>query len=247
MKVIALYSIKGGVGKTATSVNLAYLAAKNGSQTMLFDLDPQGSASFYFRVKSSKKFNTKVLLKGGKNVDKNIKGTDYEKLDSLPSDLSYRKLDIALDNLKRSKRRLKGILQPYKKEYDYIFIDCPPNITLIAENIFFAADVLLVPIIPTTLSVLTLEKLFVFFKKAQLDLSKIYPFFSMVEKRKKLHKGIMEDVSAANRQVFKTIIPYLADVEKMGIYREPVACFKPNSVAAQAYVDLWRELKQKIS
>ena len=176
MKVIALYSIKGGVGKTATSVNLAYLAAKNGSQTMLFDLDPQGSASFYFRVKSSKKFNTKVLLKGGKNVDKNIKGTDYEKLDSLPSDLSYRKLDIALDNLKRSKRRLKGILQPYKKEYDYIFIDCPPNITLIAENIFFAADVLLVPIIPTTLSVLTLEKLFVFLKKRNWIYQKFTPF-----------------------------------------------------------------------
>ncbi len=142
MQIIALYNIKGGVGKTAAAVNLAYLASLNGARTLLCDLDPQGSASFYLRIRPSKKFGRKKLIKGGKHIQQNIKGTDYENLDFLPSALSYRNLDIALDNLKRSQKRLKETLQPLKKEYDFLFLDCPPNITLVSENIFHAADCL---------------------------------------------------------------------------------------------------------
>ena len=102
MPIIALYHIKGGVGKTATAVNLSYLAAKNGDRILLIDLDPQGSASFYFRVRPSKKLKSKSLIQGGKKVDQNIKGTDYGNLDILPSTLSYRKLDLRLNILKKS-------------------------------------------------------------------------------------------------------------------------------------------------
>jgi chromosome partitioning protein len=248
LPIIALYHIKGGVGKTAAAVNLSYLAAEDGAKTLLIDLDPQGSASFYFRVRPAKNLKSKSLLKGGKKVDKNIKGTDYENLDILPSTFSYRKLDIRLNSLKKSKAKLKKVLQPFEKEYRFIFIDSPPNITLVSENIFNAVDILLVPVIPTTLSILTYEKLCQFFKDQKLDRSKIIAFFSMVEKRKKMHREIMNEMFEKKKDDFlKNYIPYAADVENMGIYREPVVCFKPNSIASKAYMEIWSELKQTLN
>ncbi len=247
MKIFALYNIKGGVGKTATCVNLAYLAARDGINTLLLDIDPQGSASFYFRIRSQKKFGTKKLLKGKKKIDANIKGTDYEHLDLLPSDMSYRNLDIILDNLKGSKKKLKEIINPLASEYAFIFIDCPPNITLVSENIFHAAHYLLVPIIPTTLSMLTYSKLIKFYKKHALDQARILAFFSMVEKRKKIHRDIIDDVHKVNERFLKTYIPYAADIEKMGIYRQPVLIFRPNSPASQSFIDLWNEIKTMTS
>jgi len=138
-------------------------------------------------------------------------------------------------------------LQPYEKEYRFIFIDSPPNITLVSENIFNAVDILLVPVIPTTLSILTYEKLDQFFKDQKLDRSKITAFFSMVEKRKKMHREIMTEKLEPDRGSFlKNYIPYSADVENMGIFREPVVCFKPNSIASKSYREIWIELKKML-
>jgi len=248
LSIIACYHIKGGVGKTAATVNLSYLAAQESTKTLLIDIDPQGSASYYFRVRSSQKLTTKALLTGDNKIDKHIKATDYENLDILPSNLFYRKLDLRLNNLRKSKKRLQQILHPFEEEYRIIFIDSPPNITLVSENIFFAADILLVPIIPTTLSILTFEKLFQFFEDQNLDKSKMFAFFSMVERRKKLHQEIMEKIYAEKKHRFlKSYIPYTVDIENMGIHREPVLCYKPNSLASQSYRELWNELRTIIS
>ena len=248
MSIIALYHIKGGVGKTAAAVNLSYLAAQQQASSLLIDLDPQGAASFYFRVRSSRKFKTRSLLKGGEKIDKNIKATDYDNLDILPSNLSFRKLDLRLNSYKKSNKRLKPILKPYTRTYQHIFIDCPPNITLVSENIFHAADIILVPIIPTTLSILTLEKLYQFFKDQKIDQAKLTAFFSMVEKRKKMHQEIMEKISGQEQySLLKSYIPYTVDVENMGIYREPVVSFKPRSNASRCYRELWQELTQSIT
>lgn len=245
MSIIALYHIKGGVGKTAAAVNLSYLAAQDGVKTLLIDLDPQGSASFYFRVRPANNWKLKTLIKGGRKMDHNIKGTDYSNLDILPAALSYRKLDLRLNRLKQSRLRLKEVLQPLEQEYRFIFIDCPPNITLVSENIFHAATILLAPVIPTTLSILTYEKLVQFFNDQKLEQSKIIAFFSMVERRKKLHRDLMNEIfEHAKGGFLKSVIPYSADVENMGIHREPVVCFKSNSSGAESYRAMWSELKQ---
>lgn len=241
MSVIAVYNIKGGVGKTASSVNLSYLSAKQGDKTLLCDMDPQGSASYYFRVRPRKKYNARKLLKGGKHIAESIRGTDYQELDMLPADFSYRNIDIALDDIKKSRHRISAILEPLREEYDRIFLDCPPNITLLSENIFYAADRILVPIIPTTLSLLSLKQLFKFLEKIGQSRKKVLIFFSMAERRKKMHVEMMLAMAKKPR-VLQTPIPYLADVEKMGIYRQPVTAALPNSVATKAYLSLWQEI-----
>ena len=243
MKKIAIYSMKGGVGKTAAAVNLSYLAASEGAGTLLCDLDPQGASTYYFRIRASKNFNTNKFIKGGKHIDKNIKGTDFPNLDLLPSKLSYRNLDLALDALKHSKKRLKEIFKELEYEYDYLFVDCPPGISLISENVFNAADVILVPLIPTTLSELTYEKLLKFFKKNDIDSGKIHTFFSMVESRKTLHQDTMKKLREEESDILESIIPYRSDVEKMGIYREPVPVSSPHSDSTRAYIELWNEIK----
>jgi chromosome partitioning protein len=247
MSIIAVYNIKGGVGKTATAVNVSYMASKDGYQTLLCDLDPQASASYYFRIKAKVKTGKKSLLKGGKSIEKSIKATDFELLDLLPSDFSFRNLDISLDHKQNSRSTLRTSLKKLKDEYDLIFLDCPPNITLVSENVFQAADIILVPIIPTTLSYRSYKTLDDFFKKKKLSRKKLYPFFSMVERRKKMHQETITSMSKDIPGMLKSIVPYSAVVERMGMYRKPLLAYSPKSPAGLAYENLWQELIKTIN
>ena len=246
MTTLAVFHIKGGVGKTAAAVNLSYLAAQSGAPTLICDLDPQGSATYYFRVKPKVKAAEKIFLKGGKHIARNIKGTDYEHLDLLPADISYRHLAITLEQVKQSKQRLRNILEPLHAAYAYIILDCPPNMTLIAENVFIAADHLLVPVVPSTLALRAYTQLLGFFDSQGYDKRKIVTFFSMVEKKKKMHQDIMLDRSQPYHNLLHATIPYLADIEKMGIYREPVTAFAPHAFASHAYQQLWKEIQERL-
>ena len=246
MTTLAIYSNKGGVGKTAAAVNLSYLAAQTGAKTLLCDLDPQGSATYYFRVKPKLRSGAKGFVKGGKQVYKSVKGTDYENLDLLPADFSLRNLDAAFYKLRRSKKRLKKILNPFRVEYDLIILDCPVTISILADNILNAVDYTLVPLIPTTLSVRTYRQLLAFCQKNKYTVNRIYAFFSMVDRHKKMHREIIATVSKAYNGVLQSFIPYLAQIEKMGIYRAPVAEFSPNSVASRSYQNLWDKIQDTI-
>jgi cellulose biosynthesis protein BcsQ len=246
MTTLALFSNKGGVGKTAAAVNLAYLAAQMGMLTLVCDLDPQSSTTFYFRVKPRVKRKARGLVKGGKPVDRSIKGTDYENLDLLPADFSHRNLDITFDRLGRRKRRLDIVLDPLRDEYDLIVLDCPPTINIVAENVFNAADILLVPLIPTTLSVRTHQQLLAFLKENGYAPDKVHAFLSMVDRRKKMHREMATALFTQFDGMLRSAIPYRSQVEQMGIYREPVPAFAPRSSAAQAYHALWAEIRTEL-
>lgn len=246
MTTLAIYSNKGGVGKTAAAVNLSYLAAQTGAKTLLCDLDPQSSATYYFRVKPKLRSGAKGFIKGGKQVYKSVKGTDYENLDLLPADFSLRNLDITFDKLRRSKQRLKKILKPFRDQYDIIILDCPVTISILAENILNAVDLTLVPLIPTTLSVRTYRQLLAFCKKNKYAVNRIYTFFSMVDRHKKMHKELMAAMAGEFNGILQSPIPYSAQIEKMGIHREPVAVFAPRSVASKAYQNLWHKVQETI-
>lgn len=245
MKSIALYSIKGGVGKTAAAVNLSWLASKEESPTLICDLDPQGASSFYFRIQAAAKYNSDKFLKGSRKIYRNIRATDFSNLDLLPSDLSYRNLDIELSEEKNPRKRLKKNLADLAEEYAYLFFDCPPNLTLLSESVFAASDLILVPMIPTTLSVRTYNQLHSFFEDNGLDTAKIRPFFSMEERRKSMHRDVIADLGQSGN-FLKSSIPYSSEIEKMGIYREPVNAHRPNSAAAQSYRKLWEEIRQQL-
>ena len=245
MVTIALYNLKGGVGKTASCVNFAWLAAQDGYKTLLWDLDPQGSTTFYYQAKPRVKGGMKKLMSKEIALEEVIMATDYENIDIIPADISARNLDIILGDLKSSKKRLKSILQELEGEYDFVFIDCPPGFSVLSENIFIAADIILMPTIPTTLSVRTYQIVKDYFEERELDLSKMMCFFTMVDRRKSMHQDIMEELYKDNR-FFWNFIPYLSDVEKMGIQQAPVAVFARSSYAAQCYSDLWQEIKEGV-
>lgn len=239
MKMIAIYSSKGGVGKTATAVNLAYGCARSGKRTLLCDMDPQGAAGYYYRIRPKESFNRKQFLKG--DLGPFIRGTDFENLDLLPAHFSFRNLDIALDERGGSANELKRIFASIKDEYDVLILDCPPNMTLLSENIIIAADLVVTPVIPTTLSILSFAQLIKLADKLEVNRKKLAAFFSMVDRRKNMHSDTI--FKFGKKKVFLvTEIPYLADVEKMGLHRQPVAVSVPASAAATAYEQLWQEV-----
>jgi len=243
MTVYAFYNQKGGVGKTAATVNLAYLAAEEGWRTLLWDLDPQGAAGFYFQVDAAVKNGAKKLLSNEIELADIVQPSGYDNLDIIPSDASARNAEVVLSEIKQGKKRIKSAVNAIKNDYDIVIIDCPPGLSVLHDNIFHAADFIIVPNIPTTLSMRSYDTVLAYFRQNNLDESKIKSFFSMVDHRKNLHNEVLHDYHK-NKTFLKNYIPYLSDVEKMGQRFAPVAAFANSSYASQCYRDLWKEIKK---
>ena len=143
--VIAVYSTKGGVGKTTTAVNLAWQAASEGREVLLWDLDPQAAATWLLQVKPHLRGGAEALVRGRKPANKAVRESKLERIDVLPADESYRDLDIALDAAKKPSSRVTEALRPLRRHYDVIILDTPPGASLVAENALRAADVVVLP------------------------------------------------------------------------------------------------------
>ncbi len=245
MHIIGVFSIKGGVGKTASAVNLSYLSSRGRFYTLLWDLDPQAASTFYFRMQAKVRGGISKLLNPETPIESRINESQYPYLDILPADPSYRKLDLALDDLLRPKKGLTRLLKPLTADYDHIFLDCPPSLTLLSENIFRAADVLLVPIIPTTLSQRTLDQLEEFCQKNRIK-TRIMPFFSMVDRRKKLHRETIDTMRSVRSDLLNAEIPFAVAVEEMGIHQAPLPSFGRGTAASEAFERLWREVRKNL-
>ena len=246
MKVLALYSIKGGVGKTAGAVNLGHCAWRDGLRTLVWDLDPQAAATFYFRIRARVKGGGRKLIRGKRALQDPIRGTDFEGLDLLPADFTYRRMDQDLQATPRPLRQLGRLLQALAGEYDLALLDCAPGITLVSEAVFVAADALLVPTIPTTLSLRTLDRLADHLGKKKRRRTELLPFFSKVDRRKKLHREICDGDGERRRMMLESVIPNATVVEQMGLRRAPVGAWAPSSRAAVSYRKLWREVRDRV-
>jgi len=254
MRVIAVYSIKGGVGKTTAAVNFGYLAAEDGLRTLLWDLDPQAAASYMFRIRPRVKGGGEALIRGTRPLDAAIKGTDFDRLNLLPGDFTYRNMDLLLDGAKNRARRLSRLLRPLAGDYDVVLLDCPPSVSLVSENVLHAAGLIVVPLIPATLSLRTLDQLTGFVAGSEGDgrarparhaRPDVLAFLSMLDRRKRAHREIAERLPRERSDVAAAVIPALAVIERMGTERAPVASFAPRSLAARGYRDLWNEVRKR--
>ena len=233
MKVVAVYNSKGGVGKTSAAVNLAWLAAAD-RHTLLWDLDPQAAATWLLGVKEKVKGGAGRLVQGKSEAADLVRPTGQAGLDVLPADASYRDLELALDDTKDPTRRIGKVLDRVRKTYDVAILDCPPSSSLVTDGVLRAADVLLVPLVPSPLSLRTFDQL-----KAQLAEMPgkgptVVPFFSMVDRRKTLHNATVSSIPDS------VAIPAASVVEQMTVRREPVVAFAPTSPAGLAYAELWQ-------
>lgn len=245
MFVASLYNLKGGVGKTASCVNFAYMAAKDGYRTLIWDLDPQGAASYYYNAQPREKNTAKKLIEHSIDIEDAILTTEYDNLDIIPADRSARKLDLVLEEHKGSKKQLRSLLKSIEAEYDFVFIDCPPGFSTLADNIFHASDVVFMPVIPTTLSLRTYDIVKAYFEEKGDVLDKLMCFFTMVDVRKNMHKEAMAQLNK-DKRFFEYYIPALSDIEKMGIRKAPVEAFAPSSYAVTCYRALWNEIKEGV-
>lgn len=244
--IMATYNVKGGVGKTTTTVNLAWLAARDGFRTLVWDLDPQGGATYCLNMLPSGRAGSRKLVTGKLGLDEAVQPTAFEKLDLLPAHRSFRNMDLHLDAQKKPEKRLLKMMRPLSRHYDLLLIDCAPSISLVSENIFRAADGLLMPVVPNPLSLRAVQQVQEFLSRHQLKGVTLLPFFSMADRRKRLHRELLDQPPPDLAEFMTSWIPYASEVEQMTVRRAPLVSYSPGSRPGLAFRQLWEETRARL-
>lgn len=248
MKSFACYNMKGGVGKTTSAVNFAYLTSSRGYRTILWDFDPQGAATFHFRVDPLENTKVKKIIKDRKKLEAYIRPTPYANLDIMPAGFELRHMDVIMDDSKKSGKKLSKLISSMSDTYDVFFFDCPPSISALSDAIFTAADNIIMPMVPAELSRQTFLKINSYLNELPECCTGLIPYFNMLDRRKSVHHSVALKCRKEFPGVFcDNSIPARADIERMGIERAPLFAFAPNSDAAHHYKILWNEIERKTS
>lgn len=245
MKTVAIYSLKGGVGKTSLAVNLACLAATRSSRrTLLWDLDAQAASTFILPVPDggpARPEEARAIFARELAPAALVRRTATPGLDLLPADASLRDLDSFFLGLGK-KRRLSRLIERFGRAYDRVLLDCPPGLTQTSEQVLRAADLIIVPVIPAPLSRRALDEVVGFLDAAGGGKrGAILPVFNMVDRRRMMHLAALE---AEPRW---PVVPMVSAVELMAVHREPLFDYAPRSPAASAIENLWTIVERRLT
>ena len=246
MRVVAVTGLKGGVGKTSTSVNLAALAATSGQRTLLWDLDPQGAATFCLNLKPKLKGGAMRLLGGGRDGLVGVaRSTDIDGLVVVPADASVREVDRVLWASSKPTKLVRRLLAGAKGDIDVVVIDCPPGLSPVVEAVASVADVLLVPVVPEPLPFRALARFSEFLADSKAASPEIVaPFLSMIDRRKSMHRRIEAQVVESGR-FLTAAVPESSAIARMGEEQVPAVLSAPRSLAATEYRKLWAEATER--
>lgn len=240
MKTLAVYNLKGGVGKTSTAVSLAWSLADAGQRVLLWDLDPQAAATWLLGHEPGIEGKVRDVWAGRRPLADEILGSAHPLLRVLPADPALRHSDLRLDEA--GSKALRRLLKPLREDFDLVILDCPPSLSRLAEQVFVASDAVLMPLIPTHLSLLSFRQVRAFFAQRGFDPERLWPLFSLVDRRRGLHREWLYQPPQELAGRMKTFIPYSTRVEQMGEHRAPVEVFAPADPIARAYRQLAGEV-----
>ena len=248
-QIIAVTNQKGGVGKTTTTINVAYNLAKSGKKVLLVDLDPQGNASSGLNVAKTG-VTTRDILSGKSTMDKAVQKTSYSNLFVLPTDAELATLETEIATAKDRALRLKTVLSG--TDYDVILIDCPPSLGLLTVNALTAANSVVVPVQTEYYALEGLGQLLETMKLVRQALNPRLAILGVVmtmhNARTTLSAQVEEQLKANFKErLFETVVPRNIRVAEAPSHGKPVGEYDKWSKGARAYKALTKEIMERLS